>query len=47
MLSKAFSNIAANNKTERLLSLSLEVVVYREDAKRRLPPFAGGSWRFI
>jgi hypothetical protein len=47
LLSKAFSNIAANSKTGRLLTMSLEVVVYREDAERRLPPLAGGSWRFI
>jgi hypothetical protein len=47
LLSKAFSNVAANSKTGRLLSMSLEVVVYREDAERWLPPLAGGSWRFI
>jgi hypothetical protein len=47
LLSEAFSNIVANSKTRQLLALSLEVVVYREDAEQRLPPLAGGSWRFI
>jgi hypothetical protein len=47
LLGEAFSNIVASNETERLLSLSLEVVVYREDAQKRLPPLAGGSWKFI
>jgi hypothetical protein len=28
----------------KLLSLSLEVVVYREDAEKRLSPLAGGGW---
>jgi hypothetical protein len=47
LLSDAFRNIVANSKTGKLLSLSLEVVVYREDFEQRLPPLAGGSWRFI
>jgi hypothetical protein len=47
LLSKAFSNIAANSRAGRLLSLSLEVVVYREDAEKRLSPLVGGGWRFI
>jgi hypothetical protein len=47
LLSEAFRNIAANSTTGRLLSLSLEVVVYREDAEKRLSPLAGGGWRFI
>ena len=47
LLSEAFSNIVANSKTGKLLSLSIEVAVYREDAEKRLPPLAGGSWRFI
>ena len=47
LLSEAFSNIVANSKTGKLLSLSLEVVVYREDSEQRLSPLAGGSWRFI
>jgi hypothetical protein len=47
LLSEAFSNIVANRKTGKPLSLSLEVVVYRQDAGKRLPPLAGSSWRFI
>ena len=47
LLSEAFSSIVANRKTGKPLSLSLEVVVYRQDAEQRLPPLAGGSWRFI
>jgi hypothetical protein len=47
LLSEAFSNIVANSKTGKLLSLSLEVVVYREDSEQKLSPLAGGSWRFI
>lgn len=37
LLSEAFSNITENEKTGRLVSLSLEVVVYRKDAEQRLP----------
>jgi hypothetical protein len=47
LLSEAFSNIAMNSKTGKLLTLSLEVVVYRENAEQRLHPLAGGGWRFI
>jgi hypothetical protein len=47
LLSEAFSNIATNSKTGKLLELSLEVVVYRENAERRLHPLNGGGWRFI
>jgi hypothetical protein len=47
LLSKAFSNIAANSRAGRLLSLSLEVVVYRKDAEKRLSPLVSGCWRFI
>jgi hypothetical protein len=47
LLSEAFRNILANGKNGKLLSLSLEVVVYREDAEQRLPPVAGGGWRLI
>jgi hypothetical protein len=46
LLSQAFGNIAING-TGKLLELSLEVVVYRENAERRLPPLIGGGWRFI
>lgn len=47
LLSKAFVNIMGNSKTGKLHSLSLEVVVYREDAEKRLPPAVRSSWRFI
>jgi hypothetical protein len=47
LLSEAFRNIVANSRTGKLLSLSLEVVVYRDDAEQRLPPLEGGGWRFI
>jgi len=47
LLSEAFSNIMANSKNKRLPSLSLEVVVYREDSEQRILPLAGGSWKFI
>jgi hypothetical protein len=47
LLSEAFSNIAMNSKTGKLLTLSLEVVVYRENAEQRLHPLAGGGWRYI
>jgi hypothetical protein len=47
LLSEAFGNIAANTKTGKLLSLSLEVVVYYEDAEKINPPFVNSSWRFI
>lgn len=47
LLSEAFRNIAANSKAGKLLSLSLEVIVYRQDAKQRLHPLSGGSWKFI
>lgn len=47
LLSTAFSNIAANSKSGKLFSLSLEVQVFREDAEKRLPPLAGGSWKLI
>ncbi|KAE9365423.1 F-box domain protein [Stipitochalara longipes BDJ] len=47
LLSEAFRNIVANGKNGKLLSLSFEVVVYREDAERRLQPLAGGGWKFI
>jgi hypothetical protein len=45
LLSEAFSNIAMNGG--KLLTLSLEVVVYRENAEQRLHPLAGGGWRYI
>jgi DnaJ-domain-containing protein 1 len=47
LLSEAFRNIAANGKTGKLLSLSLEVIVYRQDAEQRVHPLSGGSWKFI
>jgi hypothetical protein len=42
LLSEAFSNIIANSNTRKLLSLSLEVVVYRDDIEHRLAPLDGG-----
>jgi len=47
LLSEAFRNIAANDKAGKLLSLSLEVIVYRQDAEQRVHPLIGGSWKFI
>jgi hypothetical protein len=47
LLSEAFSNIATNSQTRKLLALSLEVVVYRENAEQRLYPLSGGGWRLI
>jgi hypothetical protein len=37
----------ANGKAGKLLSLSLEVVVYREDNEKRLPPLGRSCWRLI
>jgi hypothetical protein len=47
LLSEAFSNIMSNGKAGKLLSLSLEVVVYREDTEKRLPPLGPSSWKLI
>jgi hypothetical protein len=47
LLSSAFRNILMNSPHGRLLSLSLEVVVYREDAETRIPPLARSGWTFI
>ncbi|KAL2827772.1 F-box domain protein [Aspergillus cavernicola] len=47
LIREVFKNILANSPTGKLRSLSLEVVVYREDAKHELPPVSGGSWRLI
>ena len=44
---QALRNLASNSKTGKLLSLSLKVVVYRENAVERQHPLAGGSWRLI
>ena len=47
LLTEAFSNIAAFGKVRRLRSLSLEVVVYREDAQHSVSPTRGGGWKYI
>ena len=47
LLSAAFRNLITNSQTGKLMALSLEVVVYRSDSEQRLPPLAGGSWRYI
>ncbi|GES60489.1 F-box domain protein [Aspergillus terreus] len=47
LLSQIFKNLAVNNTTGKLRSLSLAVTVYRQDAKREIVPLAGGSWRLI
>jgi hypothetical protein len=47
LLSEAFCNIMVNGKAGKLLSLSLEVAVYREDTEERLPPLCHSSWRLI
>lgn len=47
LLSEAFSNLMSNSKTGKLLSLSLEVIVYRNNAVEKLPPLIGGNWKLI
>lgn len=47
LLSEAFGNLMANSKDGKLRSLSLAVVVYREDAEQRLSPATGGGWKLI
>lgn len=47
LLSQAFKNLATNSAEGKLQSLSLEVIVYRQDAEREITPLAGGSWRLI
>ena len=47
LLTIAFRNLAANGKTGTLRSLSLEMAIYRTDARERLPPETGGSWKLI
>ncbi|KAL3462350.1 hypothetical protein BJX64DRAFT_259363 [Aspergillus heterothallicus] len=47
ILRKAFKNIATNNSTGKLISLSLELIVYLTNAQDELAPLAGGPWRPI
>lgn len=47
LLRKAFANLAASNKDRLLHSLSLEVVVYRDDTETRQRPIVGGGWKHI
>ncbi|KAF7117606.1 hypothetical protein CNMCM5793_006698 [Aspergillus hiratsukae] len=47
ILGNVFKNIAANNSTAKLSSLSLELIVYLSNAKDELAPLAGGPWRPI
>jgi hypothetical protein len=47
LISEAFRNIAANGRTWRLLSLSLEMVVYFVDAEKRIRPPVRGGWELI
>lgn len=46
LLGEAFHNMKASGKSE-ILSVSLAVEVYREDAETRLQPAKGGSWKMI
>jgi hypothetical protein len=47
LISEAFRTIAANGRTWRLLSLSLEMVVYFVDAEKRIRPPVRGGWELI
>ena len=47
LISEAFRNIAANGRMGRLLSLSLEVVVYSVDGEQRFRPPVRGDWGLI
>ncbi|KAJ4348719.1 uncharacterized protein N0V89_010097 [Didymosphaeria variabile] len=47
LLTKAFRNLAANGKRNRLRSLTLDVVVLREDAVTEKSPEHGGGWKII
>ncbi|KAL5045977.1 hypothetical protein BDW71DRAFT_197984 [Aspergillus fruticulosus] len=47
LLTEAFGNLIADGRSPGLQSLSLQVVVYRVDAEKRLPPDTGGSWTLI
>ncbi|KAL4948284.1 hypothetical protein BDW69DRAFT_189415 [Aspergillus filifer] len=44
LLSQIFRNLIARGRYRSLRSLSLAVVVYREDAQKRLAPIEGGGW---
>lgn len=47
LLIKALRNVAAHGKLQRLRSLTLDVVVLREDAATETPPRNGGDWKII
>ncbi|KAL2838097.1 hypothetical protein BJY01DRAFT_220229 [Aspergillus pseudoustus] len=47
LLSQIFRNLMAHGRHRGLRSLSLTVVVYREDTQTRLPPTDGGGWTLI
>ncbi|CAI7644350.1 unnamed protein product [Penicillium glandicola] len=47
LLSQIFRNLTAHGRRRGLRSLSLAVVVYREDAQTRLTPADGGGWTLI
>ncbi|KAJ5200770.1 hypothetical protein N7491_008424 [Penicillium cf. griseofulvum] len=47
LLSQIFRNLMAHGRRRGLRSLSLAVVVNREDAQTRLPPADGGGWTLI
>ncbi|KAL4960789.1 F-box domain protein [Aspergillus stella-maris] len=47
LLSQVFRNLMVHGRRKGLRSLSLTVVVYREDAQKRLLPADGGGWKLI
>ena len=47
LLIKAFRNIRRGRTSQRPLSLTLDLAVYRDDALLRTTPAEGGSWRLI
>lgn len=47
LLSQIFRNLMAHGRRRGLRSLSLAVVVYREDAQTRQSPADGGGWTLI
>ncbi|CAK1355968.1 unnamed protein product [Cercospora beticola] len=47
LLGGALGNLRMNGRNGMLKKLNLDVVVYREDAEKRLSPEQGGSWKLI
>ncbi|GIZ41031.1 hypothetical protein CKM354_000434800 [Cercospora kikuchii] len=47
LLGRALENVRMNGKKGMLKKLNLDVVIYREDAEKRLSAEQGGSWKLI